>query len=396
MLLTYAEALEAAIAAEMRRDPRVFHMGTIAPAVLGRRVRRGAGASDAHLGVGDVGDGNRSRCIRVAPRREPACDDLHLRRLRPAREPGRQDPIHVRRTGQLPDRLPDVLHRRAAVGGAALPERVRDARPRTGSEDHGAVEPGRRVWPAAGCDSRRQSRRPLRGEPVGCDVGRTSPEDYIVELGSASTCRRGDDVTIVAIGSMVGAALDAAAVLADEGVSVEVIDPRTLVPLDVATIRASVQRTGRLVVADESPPTCSMAAEIATVAAEDGPDVPRVAGPDRTRVRRAGPGPLQPAARGSCAARRDGRGGCRPGAPGRCVTPPDGPPSAEWGATALLCADSVTAFADEARGSVLVTGSHTGRLVGAWALSVGAVGLIANDAGVGKQAAGDRRAGPPR
>ena len=59
--------------------------------------------------------------------------------------------------------------------------------------------------------------------------------------------------------------------LAAEGVSVEVVDPRTLVPLDVTTIRASVRRTGRLVVADESPPTCSMAAEIAAVAAEDGP-----------------------------------------------------------------------------------------------------------------------------
>lgn len=55
---------------------------------------------------------------------------------------------------------------------------------------------------------------------------------------------------------------------------------------------------------------------------------------------------------------------------------------------AVRCADSVTAFTAEARGSVLVTGSHTGLLVAAWALSVGAAGLIANDAGVGKQGAG--------
>ena len=65
-------------------------------------------------------------------------------------------------------------------------------------------------------------------------------------------------------------ALQAAARLAEEdGIEVEVLDPRTLVPLDVDTIRASVRRTGRLVVVDEAPPTCSAAAEIAAMAVED-------------------------------------------------------------------------------------------------------------------------------
>jgi pyruvate dehydrogenase E1 component beta subunit len=55
----------------------------------------------------------------------------------------------------------------------------------------------------------------------------------------------------------------------EEGISVEVVDPRTLVPMDVETIRKSVRKTGRLVVADEAPPTCSAASEISASVAED-------------------------------------------------------------------------------------------------------------------------------
>jgi pyruvate dehydrogenase E1 component beta subunit len=81
--------------------------------------------------------------------------------------------------------------------------------------------------------------------------------------------RPGTDVTIVALGYMVYPALAAAGEVAAEGASVEVIDPRTLVPLDVEQIRESVRKTGRLIVVDESAPTCSMAAEIAATIAED-------------------------------------------------------------------------------------------------------------------------------
>src|SRR5205807_1548054 len=71
------------------------------------------------------------------------------------------------------------------------------------------------------------------------------------------------------LGYMVHLALAAAEELAAEGTSVEVIDPRTLVPLDVETIRQSIHKTGRLVVVDESAPICSMASEIMAVVAED-------------------------------------------------------------------------------------------------------------------------------
>jgi pyruvate dehydrogenase E1 component beta subunit len=93
-------------------------------------------------------------------------------------------------------------------------------------------------------------------------------EDFLLPLGVADVRRSGDDVTVVAIGRQVDRALEAADRLADEDVSVEVVDPRTLSPLDTDTIVASVQRTGRLVVAQEATSPYSFAAEVCALAAE--------------------------------------------------------------------------------------------------------------------------------
>ena len=94
--------------------------------------------------------------------------------------------------------------------------------------------------------------------------------DDLVPIGQADIKRPGTDVTVVAIGGTVLHALAAAAELEAGGVSVEVVDPRTLVPLDTATILGSVERTGRLVVADPAHRTCSAASEISALVAEDG------------------------------------------------------------------------------------------------------------------------------
>jgi acetoin:2,6-dichlorophenolindophenol oxidoreductase subunit beta len=94
--------------------------------------------------------------------------------------------------------------------------------------------------------------------------------EHVVPLGQANVIREGGDVTIVALGYMVGQALEAAEQLAAEGVSAEVIDPRTLAPLDTATILASVEKTGRLVVVDQSTRHGSAAAVIAAEAASEG------------------------------------------------------------------------------------------------------------------------------
>ena len=93
--------------------------------------------------------------------------------------------------------------------------------------------------------------------------------DHLVPLGVAEVKRTGTDVTVVGLAYYVQEALAVAAELAGQGISVEVIDPRTLVPLDVETIRASVRKTGRLVIVDEAPPMCSAASEIAAAVVED-------------------------------------------------------------------------------------------------------------------------------
>jgi pyruvate/2-oxoglutarate/acetoin dehydrogenase E1 component/TPP-dependent pyruvate/acetoin dehydrogenase alpha subunit len=116
-------------------------------------------------------------------------------------------------------------------------------------------------------------------------LGHVPDEDYVVPLGVADVKRRGSDLTVVAIASGVPAALTAADELAAQGVSVEVIDPRTLVPLDREAILASVARTGHLVVVDPAHQTCSAASEIAATVAEQAFDslrapIVRVTAPD--------------------------------------------------------------------------------------------------------------------
>ena len=83
--------------------------------------------------------------------------------------------------------------------------------------------------------------------------GEPAPPDHIVELGQANVVREGDDVTVVALASTVRLARTAAEQLAADDISVEVIDLRCLVPLDVSTVLASVDKTSRLVIVEENP-----------------------------------------------------------------------------------------------------------------------------------------------
>jgi pyruvate dehydrogenase E1 component beta subunit len=96
------------------------------------------------------------------------------------------------------------------------------------------------------------------------------PDGELVEpLGTARVLRNGSDVTIVALAAMVPKALEAAADLAEEGIAAEVIDLRTLVPLDTATIFASVTKTSRLATVEENPRLVGWGAEIASIVAEE-------------------------------------------------------------------------------------------------------------------------------
>jgi 2-oxoisovalerate dehydrogenase E1 component len=102
--------------------------------------------------------------------------------------------------------------------------------------------------------------------------GEVPEEDYQIPFGQARLCREGTGVTVVAIGPLVPKSLAVCDTLAAEGISVEVIDPRTLAPLDLDTILTSVRKTGKLLVADESFGPCGVGAEIAAQVMAQGFD----------------------------------------------------------------------------------------------------------------------------
>lgn len=123
--------------------------------------------------------------------------------------------------------------------------------------------------------------------------GDVPAEPYTVPFGKARVVRDGTDCTIVAIGRMVQVAMEAAQQLSADGIECEIVDPRTLAPLDGDTICSSVARTGRLVVADEANPRCGMAADIAALVAEHAFDSLRA--PVRTVTAPHAPVPFSPA-----------------------------------------------------------------------------------------------------
>jgi pyruvate dehydrogenase E1 component beta subunit len=115
--------------------------------------------------------------------------------------------------------------------------------------------------------------------------GEIPEEEYTIPFGLADVKREGEDVTIVATLYMVHKALNAAEILQKEGISVEVVDPRTLTPLDKQTIINSVKKTGRIVIVSEDCKTAGVSAEIAAIIAEEAIDyldapIKRVAEPD--------------------------------------------------------------------------------------------------------------------
>ena len=267
--MSFAAALETAMAEEMRLDSRVYTMSTApSPALLQEmgpsRVRRMpiSEATMTGIAVGSAGCGFRPvvhwRSVTFA---FMALDQVvnQACKIRYMFGGQRDFPIVFRatylngtRSAAQHSQTGYALYAHLAGLKVVLPSGAADARGllKTAIRDNNPVvffEPG-------------------RIDPMVEDV----PDDEgLVPIGVASVKRPGTDVTIVALGYMVYPALAAAEELAREGVAVEVIDPRTLVPLDADTIRQSVQKTGRLIVVDESAPTCSMASEIAAVVAED-------------------------------------------------------------------------------------------------------------------------------
>ncbi len=133
------------------------------------------------------------------------------------------------------------------------------------------------VMPATPADAKGLLKSAIRGnnptffmEAIGRggEMGEVPDEDYTVPFGKAATVRAGKDVTLIAIGSMLKPTLEAAKKLEAAGIQAEVVDPRTLVPLDEDALVAAARKTGRVVVVDEARDRCSAASHIAAVLAD--------------------------------------------------------------------------------------------------------------------------------
>jgi pyruvate/2-oxoglutarate/acetoin dehydrogenase E1 component len=277
--LTYNEAAVEAVAEEMRRDPKIFYMSTDAIAPLlnefgAQRVRATPITEAALTGMSIGAAGSGFRPI-VDWRQVTFCFVAMDQIVNQAAK------IHYMFGGQVT--FP-ILYR-AAVGGGGLVAAQHSQSPYSMFMNVAGLK---MFLPSTPYDIKGLLKTAIRdNNPViSFESGRlmthkgpVPEEDYTIPFGKADVKREGNDVTVVALAWLVHEALAAADEVAKEGISVEVVDPRTLVPLDTETIRNSVRKTGRLVIADEAGPTAGFSAEVAAVAAEDAATFARLKAP---------------------------------------------------------------------------------------------------------------------
>ncbi|MCB1738878.1 MAG: alpha-ketoacid dehydrogenase subunit beta [Gammaproteobacteria bacterium] len=267
--ISYGQAISEAIAEEMRLDPKIFHMSTDAPLDLLEefgpvRIRQTPITESALTGmaIGAAGSGYRPIVDwRLVTFSFVAMDQIVNQAAK----------IHYMFGGQA--KFPILF--RTQVGGGTRRAAQHSQSPYSMFMNLAGLK---MVLPSTPYDVKGLLKTAIRDDNpvIAFESGRLTgvkgevPEgDYTVPFGKADIKREGSDVTVVALAWLVHEALAAAETLAAEGISVEVVDPRCLVPMDVETIRASVRKTGRVVIADEACPTASAAAEIAAVISED-------------------------------------------------------------------------------------------------------------------------------
>jgi pyruvate dehydrogenase E1 component beta subunit len=277
--LTYNEAALEAVAEEMRRDPKIFYMSTDALAPLlkefGPQRIRATPITEAALtgmAIGAAGSGFRPI---VDWRQVTFCFVAMDQIVNQAAK------IHYMFGGQVT--FPILF--RASVGGGGLVAAQHSQSPYSMFMNVAGLK---MFLPSTPRDMKGLLKTAIRdnnpvisfesGRLMGLK-GAVPDEDYTIPFGQADVKRGGSDVTVVALAWLVHEALAAAEALAAEGISVEVVDPRTLVPLDAETIRGSVRKTGRLVIADEAGPTAGFSAEIAALATEDAATFSRLKAP---------------------------------------------------------------------------------------------------------------------
>jgi len=317
--ITYLEAGLRAISEEMRSDPRVF--------VMGQDMQAGLYGPLAAKGVAEFG----LERIRDTPISETgffgAAIGAALTGMRPVVEATFATFLY----SAMDQIVNQAAKSRYMFGGqASVPVVIRSHVSYTaGSAAHHsdrnwgvfAQIPGLKiVVPATPYENKGLTKAAIRdGNPVLCFQDATlfgrkdevPDDDYTVPIGVADVKRRGTDLTIVALAAAVHHSLAAAQKLEVEGISAEVVDVRTVVPLDRQTILASVAKTGRLIVVDPAPGMCSVASEVAATAAEHAfkhlkapivrltaPDIPVPFSPDLERL-------MYPTAEGIAAAARN-------------------------------------------------------------------------------------------
>ena len=267
--ITYAQAGLDALAEEMRRDPKIFHLSTDANRDLvaefgASRVRGTPIAEGALTGIGLGAAGSGFRPI-VDWRMVTFCFVAMDQIVNQASK------IHYMFGGQTT--FPVTF--RASVGGGTRLAAQHSQSPYSMFMNLAGLK---MVLPSTPYDLKGLLKSLIRDDnPVisfestrlmGLE-GEVPEEDYTIPIGLAEVKREGSDVTVIALAWLVHEALAAAETLEREGVSVEVVDPRTLVPMDAPSLRASVRKTGRVVIADEAGPTAGASAEIAALLSED-------------------------------------------------------------------------------------------------------------------------------
>ncbi len=280
-VLSYSEAINEALREEMARDPNVFIMGEdvgVMGGVFG--VTTGLLQQFGSARVCDtpiseaaiVGAGLGAAMMGMRPVVEIMFGDF----LGCAGDQIINQVAKARYMSGGKARVPLVIRVTTGAPGAAAAQHSQSP------ESWFMNIPGLKIAvPATPADAKGLLKSAIRGEdPVlffehkmlYATRGEVPEGDHLVPFGVASTARTGKDATIVAIGGMVPKALEAAQQLESEGISCEVIDPRTLVPLDVETLVRSVRKTGRLVIAHEAHRRAGPGAEIAAVIAEEALD----------------------------------------------------------------------------------------------------------------------------
>lgn len=285
--LTYREAIRTALTEEMQRQPQMI--------IIGEDLLPGGGSFGMHMGMAEQPFASR---IFEAPIAEAGIAGVALG----AALTGGPAVAEIMYSDFMTVCMDEIVNQAAKIrymtgGQTRVPLVIRSpigmtrgiaAQHSQSLEAWFAHIPGLRVvMPTTPADAKGLLKTALRGEdPViffepkllyGTKGMVPDDADYCVPFGSAAVARPGEDVTIVATGLMVSLALDAATELAGKNISAEIIDPRTISPMDWETIFSSVEKTGRALVINEATLFCSVASEIAATISEkkffslDGP-----------------------------------------------------------------------------------------------------------------------------